>query len=265
MPIADRRWAAPYHSKTMGPYTVAYGYCFAGLAKAEQLDFAGATELYRREFQLVREAGNTQSQHARVTRALLAEMLYQQNRIDEADELLSETFDPAALGGAPDFMIRHYCLRARILFARGDHDGSANELDAGIRTADRFSLPRLRAAVDNERIRLGLLPRHGFVAVTRAARPAPVDGIEQIAAQLEDETAILLQLRTGDPASLELAGDWATAWVHTLDGTGRELARLHAMRLLVSCLRAAGRRQPAAPPTPRQRCFPSRRSAPGTR
>ncbi len=91
-------WAAPYHSRTTGPYTVAYGYCFAGMAKAEQLDLTGAAELYRRAFQLVRDAGNTQSQHARLTRALLAEMLYEQNRLAEADELLSETFDPAALG-----------------------------------------------------------------------------------------------------------------------------------------------------------------------
>ena len=234
-------WAAPYHSKTTGPYTVAYGYCFAGLAKAEQLDFSGAMELYRRAFQLVREAGNTQSQHARLTRALLAEMLYQQNRITEADELLSETFDPAALGGAADFMIRHYCLRARILSARGDRNGSANELDEGIGTADRFSLPRLRAAVDNERVRLGLPPRPGFVAVTRTAHPEPVDGIEQITAQLEDETAILLMVRTGDPTTIRLACDWAEEWVRTLVGSGRELARLHALRLQVSCLWAAGR------------------------
>ncbi|WP_037182120.1 serine/threonine-protein kinase, partial [Rhodococcus opacus] len=234
-------WAAPYHSKTTGPYTVAYGYCYAGLAKAEQLDFTGAIELYRRAFRLVRDAGNTQSQHARLSRALLAEMLYQQNQITEADELLSETFEPAALGGAPDFMIRHYCLRARILSARGDRVGAANELDEGIRTADRFSLPRVRAAVDNERVRLGLPPRPGFVAVTRTARPEPVDGIEQITAQLEDETAILLLLRTGDPTAIQLACDWADEWVQTLAGTGRELARLHAMRLQVSCLWADGR------------------------
>ncbi|AHK35578.1 Serine/threonine-protein kinase pknK (plasmid) [Rhodococcus opacus PD630] len=233
-------WAAPYHSKTTGPYTVAYGYCYAGLAKAEQLDFTGAIELYRRAFRLVRDAGNTQSQHARLSRALLAEMLYQQNHITEADELLSETFDPAALGGAPDFMIRHYCLRARILSARGDRVGAANELDEGIRTADRFSLPRVRAAVDNERVRLGLPPRPGFVAVTRTARPEPVDGIEQITAQLEDETAILLLLRTGDRTAIQLACDWADEWVQTLAETGRELARLHAMRLQVSCLWAAG-------------------------
>ncbi|MGW5152023.1 protein kinase domain-containing protein [Rhodococcus koreensis] len=234
-------WAAPYHSRTTGPYTVAYGYCFAGMAKAEQLDLTGASELYRRAFQLVRDAGNTQSQHARLTRALLAEMLYEQNRLAEADELLSETFDPAALGGAPDFMIRHYCLRARILCARGDRVGAAKELDEGVGTAARFSLPRLRAAVDTECIRLGLPPRPGFVAVTRNCHPEPVDGIEQITAQLEDETAILLLVHTGDPTALRLACHWAEEWVGALAGTGRELARLYAMRLLASCLWAAGR------------------------
>ncbi|HEY5857973.1 MAG TPA: protein kinase [Aldersonia sp.] len=238
-------WAAPYHRMMTGPYTVAYGYCFAGLAKAEQLDIAGATELYRRAFQLVREAGNTQSQHARMTRALLAEGLYYQDRIAEAEELLGETFDVVALGGAPDFMIRHYCLRARIRSLRGERAAAASELDEGARTADVFSLPRVRAAIDLERVRLGLPSLPGFVAAALGAHPTPADGIEQITAELEDETAIMLLLRGDDAQQIRLAGDWAEERVRALDGTGRELARLHAVRLLVSCLWAAGRAEDA--------------------
>jgi serine/threonine-protein kinase PknK len=243
--IRRQNWAAPYHRKTTGPYLVAYGYCNAGLAKAEQLDFSGATELYRRAFQLAQDAGNTQSQHARLARALLAEVLYWQNRIAEAEELLDDTFDAAAIGGAPDFMIRHYCLSARFRVLRGDIAGAATQLDDGLRTAETFALPRLRAAVDLERVRGALPPRPGFVAVSRGTRPPTADGIEQVTAELEDEAAITLLLKSADPERIQRAADWAEERVSAFEGTGRELARLQAARLQVACLWAAGRRDEA--------------------
>jgi serine/threonine-protein kinase PknK len=76
--------------------------------------------------------------------------------------------------------------------------------------------------------------------VTHTARPEPVDGIEQITAQLEDEAAILVLVGNGDPSEIRLACDWADEWVRGLAGTGRELARLHAMRVQASCLWAGG-------------------------
>jgi serine/threonine-protein kinase PknK len=243
--IRRQTWAAPYHSKTTGPYLVAYGYCNAGIAKAEQLDFSGATQLYRRAFQLAHDAGNTQSQHARLARALLAEVLYLQDRITEAEELLGESFDAAALGGAPDFMIRHYCLSARLRVLHGDHTGAASQLDDGLRTAETFTLPRLRAAVDLERVRLGLALRPGFVAVSRGTRPPATDGIEQITAELEDEAAITLLLSSADPERIPDACDWADDRLRALAGTGRELASLQAARLQVACMWAAGRREEA--------------------
>src|SRR6476661_9812175 len=190
-------------------------------------------ELYRKAFQLVREAANTQSQHARLTRALLAEVHYEQGRIDEAEELLNESFDAAALGGAADFMIRHYCLGARIMAVRGDREAAADRLEEGTRTAETFALPRLRAAIDAERVRLGLSPASGFVPVVRETRQPPADGIAVATAQLEEQAAIGLLVAQGDPAQTERACDWAGEWVRTLDGTGRRRAGLQATRLLV--------------------------------
>jgi serine/threonine-protein kinase PknK len=243
--IRRQHWAAPYHSKSTGPYLVAYGYCTAGMAKAGQCDFIGAIQLYRRAFQIAQAAGNTQSQHARLACALLAEMLYLQDRIAEAEELLDDTFDAATLGGAPDFLIRHYCLSARFRVLRGDRAGAASQLDDGLTTAERFTLPRLRAAVDLERVRLSLPPRPGFVAVTRSEHLPPADGIAQITADLEDETAITLLIRGDDPQQIRSASEWADARMSALEGTGRKLAQLHAARLRVSCLWAAGRNDDA--------------------
>lgn len=240
-----QRWAAPYHSQTTGPYLVTYGYCNAGIAKVEQLDFSGAMELYRQAFLLAQDAGNTHSQHARLTRALLAEVLYLQDRTIEAEELLDETFDPAAFGGAPDFMIRHYCLRARISCLRGDRSGAAAQLDEGIRTAAVLSLPRLRASVDVERLRLGLPVRPGYVAAGGPAHRPPADGIEQITTELEEEAAITLLLRSGDADRIRSAGDWAADRLRALEGSNRDLARLQAARLRVLCLWTAGRTEDA--------------------
>jgi serine/threonine-protein kinase PknK len=138
-------------------------------------------------------------------------------------------------------MILHYCLRARILSLHGNHAGAASHLDEGVRTAAAFSLPRVRAAVDLERVRLGFPPRPGFVPATRGTDPPPADGLARITAELEDETAVTLLLRSLDPEQIRFACDWATDRVHSLDGTGRELTRLRAARLRVSCLWAAGR------------------------
>jgi serine/threonine-protein kinase PknK len=138
-------------------------------------------------------------------------------------------------------MILHYCLRARILSLHGNHAGAASHLDEGVRIAAVFSLPRVRAAVDLERARLGFAPRPGFVPATRGAHPPPADGLARITAELEEESAITLLLRGGDPEQIRIACDWANDRVHILEGTGRELARLRAARLRVSCLWAAGR------------------------
>ncbi len=60
-----------------------------------------------------------------------------------------------------------------------------------------LSLPRLRANVENERIRLGL-PLSSDIPVSPPAeyssRRRPVDGIEALTAQIEEATAIRLLL-----------------------------------------------------------------------
>src|SRR5262249_45131693 len=96
-------------------------------------------------------------------------------------------------------------------------------------------------AVALEGVGFGRPPQPGFVAVTRGAHPPPADGTAQITAELEDETAITLLLRGDDPQQIRFACGWADERVSALEGTGRELARLHAARLRVSCLWAAGR------------------------
>ena len=84
-------------------------------------------------------------------------------------------------------------------------------------------------------------PMDGSVRIDRDIVRPPSDGVEQITEELREEAAILQLLASADPESVRLACSWADERVHTLDGSGREMAKLHVSRLQVACLRAADR------------------------
>jgi hypothetical protein len=67
-----------------------------------------------------------------------------------------------------------------------------------------------------------------------------VEGIDEITAQLEEDTAIRL-LITHSREQDDVACRWAQEWVDRLKGRGRHRASLRAERLLAECLAAAGR------------------------
>jgi serine/threonine-protein kinase PknK len=73
-------------------------------------------------------------------------------------------FDVAVFGGSPDFMIRHYCVDARIRALRGNPRGAVQILDEGAEVAESLGLSRLAAAVYLERVRLGFSPIDSAVA-----------------------------------------------------------------------------------------------------
>jgi serine/threonine-protein kinase PknK len=135
-----------------------------------------------------------------------------------------------------EILIVRYVIGARIKAVRGDRDAAAKRLDDGAHVAATLGLPRLRAYVENERMRLDL---------PVAASPRQVDhenalldgGLGEITAQLRDEAEIR-GLLADQPA---LACDRAQAWVHRLEHQRRPRALLQANRILVACLSAAGR------------------------
>ena len=119
--------------------------------------------------------------------ALLGELLYERGEVDEADRLLDESYQLGAEGGGVEFMIARYVTGARIKAVRGDRDAAAARLDGGAHVAATIGLPRLRAHVDNERMRLDLPLRSETVA---QEKPLPDGGLGEITAQLRDEAEI---------------------------------------------------------------------------
>ena len=228
-----QHWAYPYHEQSSGPFSLVYGHCLAGIAASEELDVAEAERCFREALQVAKHAGDTHSHAARLAYALLGELLYERGEVDEAERLLDESYQLGAEGGGVEFMIARYVIGARIKAVRGDRDAAAARLDGAAHVAATIGLPRLRAHVDNERMRLDLpsLPTAG------QENPLPDGGLGEITAQLRDETEIrgLLADQPG------LACERAQAWVQRLQHQGRPRALLQANRLLVAALSAAGR------------------------
>ncbi|TQC46665.1 hypothetical protein EEB14_24990 [Rhodococcus sp. WS4] len=246
--LRRQQWAAPYHARNIGPYGVMHGHCFVGIVANERLDVREAQDSFRKALRVARRSGGSHSFAARLAGALLGELLYEQGRLDEAERLLDESCKLGAGGGLVDFKLARYAAGARIKALRGDRSTAALRLDEGARAAATLGLPRLRARIENERVRLGLPPTAGLEPPSRveyATRRRPVDGVDAIIAQVEEDTAIRLLVAEGSPEPTRLACTWAQEWVNMLEGSGRRRALLQAKRLLVVCLAVAGRTEEA--------------------
>jgi serine/threonine-protein kinase PknK len=229
-------WANPYHQQSGSPASQVYGHSLAGVAANEQLEVAEAERCFREALQVAKRSGATHSHAAHEACAHLGQLLYERGEVDEAERLLDESYELGAAGGPVEFMITRHVIGARIKALRGDRDTAAGRLDEGARIAETGNLPRLRAHVDNERMRLDLpvADRTGQVERDDAL---PDGGLGEITAQLRDETAILglLEVQPG------VAYERAQACVQRLEQQGRPRALLQANRLLVAALDAVGR------------------------
>ncbi|MFD9663237.1 protein kinase [Rhodococcus sp. NPDC059968] len=237
-------WALGYHEANDAPYNMMHGHCYRGIAASEQLDLTAAEDSFRRALHVARRSGGIHSHAARLACALLGELLYERGEIVEAERLLDESYQLGSEGGGVDFKLARYVIGARIKALRGDRGEAGRRLAECALAAETLSLPRLRAKLENERVRLGLPVAPGIEArtpVEYAARQRPVDGIEEITAQLEEATAIRLLLDEDSPERVDLACEWVTEWEARLEGRGRDRALLQAKRLLVACLATAER------------------------
>jgi serine/threonine-protein kinase PknK len=182
-------WAAPYHQRTNGPFTLVYGHCLLGIVANEELDLAEAERWFREALQLARRSLGVNSHAGRLACALLGEVLYERGDIDEADRLLDESYQLGAEGGVVEIMIARYVTGARIKAVRGERAAAAARLDDGARAAASFDLSRLHAHIENERMRLDL-PGAQHTGRDAPREALPDGGLGEITAQLHDEAEI---------------------------------------------------------------------------
>ncbi|NNH75825.1 protein kinase [Nocardia uniformis] len=242
--VRIQEWAAPYLRRNKGFYNSVHSLCFLGLAASLQLDIAGAERYFRHALEVAKQSGGSHSYGARLAGSLLGELLYERGEIVEAERLLDEGYKLGPDAGVVDFKLARYVVGGRVKALLGDRAAAIRRLNEGARAAHSMSLPRLRAEVENERLRLGLPPHPEFGAlpvVDYDHRRTPVDPIDEITVLYQEFTAIRLLLTESSTDRTELACTWAQEWVDRLESVHRPRELLKARRLLVACLAAAGR------------------------
>ncbi|MGV9869320.1 protein kinase domain-containing protein [Rhodococcus koreensis] len=238
-----QRWASPYHDRASGPYNAIWGHCITGIAAKEQLDIAAAEAQFREGLRIAVDGSGPHSFAARLACALLGELLYERGELTEADRLLEESCALGSTGGA-DFMLGPYVIGARIKALAGEHERARARLDDGIAIATALELPRLRARIDNERIRLHLHdPAFPLPPAPNSspARAQTLDGLVEIVTEFDESSAIMHLLADPTPVHTARACTRAEEAVARLAGSGRHLALLHANRLHLGCLAADNR------------------------
>jgi ATP/maltotriose-dependent transcriptional regulator MalT len=232
--------AGPYH-EMLGPLASVYSRCFGGIAAKYQLDIPGALKQFREAYAIGGGVGAL-SYAACVAGALLGELLYETGELAEATRLLDESDQLGSEGGGVDYLTALYVVGARIKAAHGDRGAAVERLADGAKAAEQLRLPRLAAAINNQRIRLGVEIEPPVAARLRAARTIPHDdGIAVITAELDENSGIRLLSASDSADDHEQASRRAADLVAGIDGERRPLAALTAQLLLVETLKATGR------------------------
>jgi len=156
----------------MGPFASVLAHSWAGIAAKYELDIPTARREFREAFEIGTRAGS-RSHAARLAGALLGELLYEAGELDDAARMLEMSYGLGPDGGGVDYLAARYVASAKVKAAQGDLSAAAERLDAGMKTAENLQRPRLAAAINNERIRLGVAP--SVAARLRSVRAIPRD------------------------------------------------------------------------------------------
>jgi ATP/maltotriose-dependent transcriptional regulator MalT len=232
--------AAPYH-EMLGPFATVYARCFGGIAAGYQLDIPGALRQFREAY-VIGARGGPHSHGARLAGALLGEVLYETGELAEAMRLLDDSYQLGSAGGGVDYLAARYVIGARIKAVHGDQGTAVERLAEGATAAEQLRLPRLAAAITNERIRLGIEIEPKVAARLRAPRTIPRDdGIAMITAELDENSGIRLLSASDSDDDREQACRRAAELLAGIDGERRPLAALTAQLLQIETFMATGR------------------------
>jgi serine/threonine-protein kinase PknK len=238
-------WATPYH-EMMGPFASVYAACYDGIAARYQLDITRAQTSFGRAYEIGSGVG-PHSHAVRLAGALLGQLLYETGDLAAAMRLLDESYQLGPEGGGVDYLAARYVIGARLRAIHGDRDSAIERLSAGMRVAEQLGLHRLAAAVNNERIRLGIEVAPAIADRLRLERAVPHDdGIARMTAELDEDSGIRLLCATDADEDHEQACRRARDLLAGIDGERRPLAALSAQLLLAETLTTTGRPQDAA-------------------
>lgn len=182
---------------------------------------------------------------------LIASVLYEKDRLDEADELLQRYFPLVAHQPSIDMLLLSHIVRARVKMAQGDVDAALETLQlAEQNTMGSWQLARARRVIEWERIRIDLLTGHDERALSRAEiaeRVEAGEGARQGTSYVEELfgrgiESMRCAIARGEPAQAlaRLERDIAQA-----GASGRRWRQLKLMLLRTLALDAQGAQEDA--------------------
>ncbi|MET7772219.1 protein kinase [Nocardia sp. NPDC005366] len=240
-----QQWAAAYHRRNRGPFSVMYGHCFEGLAANGQLEIGAAEDSFRTALRVARQSGGSRSHSARTAGALLGELLFDRGELDAAEQLLDDGYATlGSEGGVVESMAATHGTGARIKVLRGDVETAGQRLADGWRLAAKLSLPRLAARIANDSIAAGL-PLPDVDRTSAPMPPADADGIALLTAELWEDSAIRRLLARQSVTASRRACARARILVGRVAEMPRPRALVQARLLLIACLVATGERDEA--------------------
>jgi serine/threonine-protein kinase PknK len=231
-------WATPFYRQTRSTFILMYSHSLVGVAAREQLDMGEAERSFQTALDIAKSSG-PRSYAARLAGAMLGELLYERDQLAAAERLLDEAGRLGTEGGPVDFLMANYATGARIKALRGDLAAAARRLDEGAEVARALKLPRLATRIANEQVRLGLTATY----VTEP--PAGESGIATMTAEMREDSAIRMLLRSGAVKRVAAASARARQLRDSIDADRRPRAAAQASLLLASCLAAAGKTESA--------------------
>ncbi|MFT6005351.1 MAG: ATP/maltotriose-dependent transcriptional regulator MalT [Pseudoalteromonas tetraodonis] len=134
-------------------YLAAWGRSVAGLLKIQQADLTGAATHYRKGLDSNNRNASPHSYMGSLNTVLLAEVCYEQNDLEQAEELLQDRFEYIDNESVVDVAYAGYRVLAKLQFFRSGLDAGLNVLRLGKESAIRANLPRLELMLSALEIR----------------------------------------------------------------------------------------------------------------
>lgn len=150
-------WARQYQDRAEGLFSGVYGRCFSGMAACAVGDLSLGRKHFLDALQLARNSAGELSHAARLAGAMLGQLKYEMNELQEAECLLQDSRILGNEGGVVDFYIATFVSSSRLMIQRGNQSEATAILQEGAETARYLHLPRLAAAVACEQVRLNLM------------------------------------------------------------------------------------------------------------
>lgn len=208
------------------PLSSVYRLCLLGLAELQQMRFDVAERYFLQAMRFAEDNAGPASTAAALCAPALAQLRYEQDRLEDAETLLVERMPVIDAAVLLDSVLVAYTLLVRIAAARGHLDQAHAWVEQALTIGHQRAWHRLVAAILLERVRL-------LLAEGRAREAAAcVEQIDRLvntvdAPDCEACVSELDRYRTLGAASLAMAGARPDEAVRLLDALLRRLPQRH--------------------------------------